>query len=237
MPNKRKSSTRNEGKAPFQESSAGSTGIYRQVTVRLLQLGRKGQTRREASLAWREFRQYMDLAFPGILKELDRLEKAARAIIKSEGGTPGLWKEKLSDGRIRYERIHLPEGARPVASRARELIFAIWSARHYLREGNIEAATWATYTVGRIAEMVRVSPFEPVVIRGAKVRAGQLEGRRKRAENYERNYARFQDEVDWLASAKPHLSYTEISRRVGSKAQFPVTGRTVRKHTKNPRKK
>lgn len=231
-----------------------STGIYRTVSKRFNSEHPTGV--RAKSREAKELREvFSSMAESDIHAQLDDLEKRTKAILKEHGVFPGIRRSEDSEltgvpdeflglARRGGEWFPLPAGAVPIAKRARNLIFDIWNVRAELRKAearnpesisDMRHLALSAYKLGRLAEMVRVSPFEAAVITGAPVKRGQRSGGNMRAEKYRPFYEPMKMRLKQIMKSNPHLRYTGASKRVAEK--FHCSPKHVRNHVPNPRSK
>jgi hypothetical protein len=224
-----------------------STGIYRTVTERL-EWERGPELTVKLGPTQRDIRDLKKL-FPAeefdIYVHLDRFERGAKRIIKTNGGFPGLRRTK--DG---GEWFPLPEDASPIARRARELIFEVWSARDGMKEleaanpalvPQLEELAFELLRLGWRAQIVAVSPRENDARSGAKSRAGGKKGRQTQdwdgsfKRKYRNQWPNYQPAFDEVLKQRPNWSKTAIAKQIA--ARYSVCDRTVLRHIKDPREK
>jgi hypothetical protein len=212
-------------------TAENSTGIYRTITRKIeWEDGAKlPQTKRDLN----NLRELIDFfGDVNIHAHLDGLEKGAKKIIKEHGGFPGLRtrKSRLAKG-DRTEWFPLPPDAPPVATRARDLIFEIWSLRQDLKKleasnpelaAQLRAIAYGAYVVGRRTEVVRVSAFEPAVRTGAERRRILAHARQFLKEERENEHQKWQAKANELRAKNRRVSWTRICDE--ARKDFP-TGR------------
>lgn len=196
-----------------------STGIYRRVTKRIVwPPGTPSAQKR------RDLRAL--LTPQDINQHLDDLEKSAKKIIKEHGGFPG-WRSGTW--------FPLPSNAGLAAKRAVELVFDAWFVRDTLKKlerenpkfaHEMQVLTFGAYKLGRRAEMVRVSPLEPAVRTGAKIRRAYAEARSNRTKALAPRNATIRTEAKHLAERRSSLTATAIAHNLAKR--FGLSTRHIR---------
>jgi hypothetical protein len=127
----------------------------------------------------------------------------------------------------------LPDEAEPIAKDARDVLFQVKSARHFFEQSDPKSAAFCVFMMGRAFERMLVRKLEPNAMRGHNAlqgaRKGQAEVFGTREQN-EREWAKWQTEVDRVAAEKPVLSHRAIARTVA--ATFRVSQRSILRRTR-----
>lgn len=218
-----------------------STGIYKETT-------REFSLEKGDRIYLQDTRQ--QAAEYNIHRELDRLEKWAKETLKDHGISPGRQTRKVRIGKMGVYSLHWPGRGLPFppdASTVRpvHLILDTQLLRDMLKELERENPKFVTelrhvavdaYRLGRLAEKVKVSPFERDVKLGAKRRPILIKGNVTQRAEREAMYPRWQAVGNELRAKNRNRSWTDILKEVKDE-HFPEDGlSTIRTHTTDPRK-
>jgi len=122
--------------------------------------------------------------------------------------------------------------AAPIVRVAAKLLWDIRGLRQDLGKPHPDprVIAWTAYEIGRRAEMLGVIPFETFARSGILSKRGSIKG----------GQTRDKSDLTWQSKVETKMrgnrrSHTDVCEEIGR--QSGVTGRTVRKHTSNPRPK
>ena len=169
-----------------------------------------------------------------ITVEMDRLEKGALRIMRKHGGA--LQSDKTENGKRVRQWLPLPADAPPIAQRAKQLIFEIWTVRDDLNKlelkhpesvAQLGRLAFDAHQMGGRAQQVGGSRFEPAVGTGAKLRQENARAREGRTRERAPRNEKLRGEARRIKEGTPGMSQRSIARYLRNKFELKITDRQI----------